>query len=627
MAVPHSLAEPVSGDVYTDLQLSMFEMMQDQGVTCDRALARCGQPIFLPNIPPARRDSDGAPIYYHYAIERGQGFFAVQGSRVWSRMEARREADRLAMEQAAQDRARRAAERAQRAAERGDDVDPVAAFNAAHMIGDLLSRYGYEQQGRSDHWRSRYQTTGSYATRDFDDHWVSLSGSDMAAGIGQVKGEYCWGDAFDLYCHYEHDGNMTAAVRAYGKELRGGPFDPPRSNLDDFNIVTTAAPEQPDLEWPTPVRDVDEESLPRRRWVYAHHHIRSFVSVTASAGGIGKTSLTMVEAASVAIGNPLLGEPVREQTNAWIINLEDPREELELRLAAVKRHYGLTHADLSGRLFMDGEDDLAITLAAETREGVTRNDALLALMTQRIRDNNIGLVILDPFISVHEVNENSNMSIGVVVTMLRKLARDTDAAIHVVHHVRKGNGQDSDIDSVRGAGSMIGAARAARVINRVSADEAARLGIPEIEARGLFSVTDGKANLAPPPDAQVYRRMIGVKLDNDEWVGVAAGYKLPDQWAGMTDRVVNQILDKIDAGPENGEKWSLRTQDKDRWVGRVIMQQKFGDPLNAKTDIQAKAILKKWMEEGLLEEVTYKSENQRKDRKGVVSTARVGEQN
>jgi hypothetical protein len=95
----------------------------------------------------------------------------------------------------------------------------------------------------------------------------------------------------------------------------------------------------------------------------------------------------------------------------------------------------------------------------------------------------------------------------------------------------------------------------------------------------------------------------------------------------MTDRVVNQILDKIDAGPENGEKWSLRTQDKDRWVGRVIMQQKFGDPMNAKTDLQAKSIIKKWVEEGLLEEVTYRSESQRKDRKGVVSTGRVGEQN
>ena len=51
------------------------------------------------------------------------------------------------------------------------------------------------------------------------------------------------------------------------------------------------------------------------------------------------------------------------------------------------------------------------------------------------------------------------------------------------------------------------------------------------------------------------------------------------------------------------------------------------DPMNAKTDIQAKAILKKWMEEGLLEEVTYKSESQRKDRKGVVTSGRVGEQN
>jgi len=116
-----------------------------------------------------------------------------------------------------------------------------------------------------------------------------------------------------------------------------------------------------------------------------------------------------------------------------------------------------------------------------------------------------------------------------------------------------------------------------------------------------------------------------VKLDNDEWIGVAISYKLPDQWAGMTDRVVNDMLALIDQGPEDGEHWSMRPQDKARWAGHVIAGYTFKDSANNKSDAQAKTILKEWMANGLIEEIDYRSSGQRKDRKGVISTGRVGE--
>jgi hypothetical protein len=650
------VAEFLTGEEYVDAQIAIFDLMQEQGITCDPALSRAGQPIYLPNVPPARRDDTGQPEFYHCHLERGDGYLVVKESRVWAGVEFRRRQHQIAEQRAAQERERRQAERAAKRADRPNDVDPVAEFNDRHTIADLLHKYGYEQHGRSNSYRSPHQSSGSYATKDFGTHWVSLSQSDAAAGIGQVKSgdvTICWGDAFDLFCFYEHNGVMKNAVRAYAQELRPDPFEKvnqslPAANddLDDFDYIPneisldaelpneTSIPDANEISssvssgdtWPTPVRPIDEANLPRRRWVYAHHHIRGFVSVTASAGGIGKTSLTMVEAMAVATGRDLVQEPVKERTNAWIINLEDPRSELELRLAAAMKHYDVKHDDIAGKLFMDGEDDIGITLAVENRDGIVQNEALLAFMRDKIKANNIGLVIIDPFVSVHEVNENSNTAIQVVVAMLRKLARETNAAIHVVHHVRKGNGDDATIDSVRGAGALIGAARAARVINKVSAADAAKLGIAEIESRGLFRVDDGKANLAPPADAAVYRRMVGVKLDNGEWVGVAVSYKLPDQWAGVTDRVTNDILALIDKGPEEGEMWSMRPQDKSRWVGRVITEYVFVDPMNNKTEAQAKTMLREWHEKGLIEETTYRSEGQRKERKGVVSNGRVGEQ-
>jgi len=394
--------------------------------------------------------------------------------------------------------------------------------------------------------------------------------------------------------------------------------------------IDTQPPERPtqtDLPdtWPTPVEEINAALLPRRQWVYASTYIRKYVTVTASAGGIGKTSLTAVEALAIATGRNLLNQPVKEQTNVWIVNLEDPLDEMKLRLAAAMQHYGISHADIDSRLFMDAEDTMQMVIAAEGRDGLIQNDALLNFMIRRVRELRIGCVIIDPFVSTHLVNENSNASIQAVVAMFRKLARDTAAAVHLVHHVRKGNGEDSTIDSVRGAGSLIGAARAARVINRLAESKAIELGVPPLEAKGIMRIDDGKANLAPPADAALYARMVGVKLPNDEWVGVAVDFQLPDEWAGMDVKVVNAMLALIEKGPEEGEHYSVRPQDKERWAGHVIMDYPFANPDHRKTEGQAKAILKKWLDTDLLELGEYRSAAQRKDRKGIVSVGRVGE--
>lgn len=398
--------------------------------------------------------------------------------------------------------------------------------------------------------------------------------------------------------------------------------------------VPSAAPPEADEDaaptWPTPLTEFDEMALPRREWVYGTSYIRKYVSVVAAAGGIGKTSLSIVEALSICTGKPLMGETVKEQCNVWNINLEDPRSEMLMRTLSAMKHYGLSKVDVAGKLFMDGEDDIQITLAAEGRDGLTKNDALLNYMRDKIIENNIGVVIIDPFVSTHLVNENSNASIQAVVAMFRDLARQTKASLVLVHHTRKGNGEDANIDSVRGAGSLIGAARSARVINKVSKEDAERLGVSAKEAAGIFRVDDGKANLAPPAEEALYRRMIGVQLDNGEWVGVATPFKLPDEWQGMTDSVTNEILRQINAGParedDSEEYFSSRPQDKARWVGKVITDYPFPKAEDFKTDGQAKAIIRQWLKSGLLEEIEYYSASQRKERKGVAATGRVGDQ-
>jgi|694.fasta_scaffold22801_4 RecA-family ATPase len=652
------LAGALSGADYELAQTALFDLLHANGIHPDGALARCGQPIYLPNVPLAKRNPDLTPIFYQHRIIRAGTLRLDADSAIRQEIDRRLEQYRLAAEQADRARAERERQRAERRQKFPDQVSPVDAFNADHTIEDLFARYQYERRGSSQHYRSRYQTSPSFATQNFVTHWVSLSGSDAAAGVGKSKslGEnsYCWGDAFDLFVHYEHDGDFDKAVRAYGLEISPAKaeIELPENGMDDFDYVAPQAaqeapasaeaddidldsfdtPDAPEAapDWPTLYDMFDEASIEPRRWIYAHHYLRSFVSVLASAGGIGKTSLQIVEALAIVTGRPLLGEEVKERTNVWIVNLEDPLEEIQRRVLAAMRHYGIKPAEVEGRLFVNAGRDFSLKFGIQTREGVLPNTKLVEYLCAKIPEKQIGCVFIDPFVGAHNINENDNMAVNAIVAEIRRVADETKCAIGLVHHIRKGNGEDASIDSVRGAGSLIGAARAARVVNKVSEDDAMKLGVDMDKAKGIFRVDDGKANLAPPADKSTYRQMIGVKIDNGEWIGVCVPFDLPDEWKGMTDAVVNEMLRMIELGPRTDdgsqEYYSIRPQDKDRFAGRVITTFAFDDPAHMKNDGQAKRIIKTWHDKGLIEEFEYRSESQRKDRKGVRPVGRVGEQ-
>lgn len=401
------------------------------------------------------------------------------------------------------------------------------------------------------------------------------------------------------------------------------------NDLPEF-VPTPDASTSPDAAFPTPYDMFDESAVDPRHWLYGRHYLRKFVSVLASAGGVGKTSMQIVEALALCTGRPLLGEEVHERCNVWLINLEDPLDEMQRRILAAMKFYGIKPEEVRGRLFVNAGREFAITFAVQTREGVTPNKALVEYLIKRIPELEIGATFIDPFVGAHMINENDNMAVNAVVAEIRKVADQTNSAIGLVHHIRKGNGEDASIDSVRGAGSLIGAARAARVVNKVTAEAAANLGIDAKTAVGLFRVDDGKANLAPPAVNAVFRRMEGIQIANGDWVGVAAPFKLPDEWGGMDDETVNEMLRMMDLGiadPDgNEEYYSLRPQDKERWVGNIILTYPFDNPDHAKNLGQAKKILQTWQNNGLLEEFEYRSAKQRKDRKGVRSLGRVGEQ-
>jgi len=257
------LAQPIDGDTYSECQLAFFALLEKEGVQPDYVLSRTGQVIYLPNVPPDKLDDAGKPLFYESQIIRGNRFDAT-GDNAITRKAMHDKAERERIEQqVAQEREKRRIERERKLAENPNQISPIDEFNARHTVEDLLLRYGYDRLGSSAQWRSRYQSTKSYATKNFGDYWVSLSGSDVSAGVGSQKGNdkaaYCWGDAFALFCHYDHNDDVEAAVRAYGGEIQAQSLGAKPKVDNDFQPVQQTpdapAPVEADQETPNFVMD------------------------------------------------------------------------------------------------------------------------------------------------------------------------------------------------------------------------------------------------------------------------------------------------------------------------------------------------------------------------------------
>lgn len=247
------LDAPVPFDTWHDAQIAFFRFMEARGIAMDHALARAGQPVYLPNVPPAHksgtplRGDDGKPLYYerHATALDTPGLSLATGNVADGIAAIRRQ--RLLDEQE-RERMRREAERQRANKPQGDGASLIDDFNASNSVADMLAMCGYEQCPRNgDDWKSPQQTSESYATRVMGAKWFSLSATDAASGLGTSHPSGCWGDAFDLFCFWQHGNDRKAALRQLGRERR------------DSNVTYPAAFHAEPPSWMNDIPTYDEQ--------------------------------------------------------------------------------------------------------------------------------------------------------------------------------------------------------------------------------------------------------------------------------------------------------------------------------------------------------------------------------
>lgn len=349
----------------------------------------------------------------------------------------------------------------------------------------------------------------------------------------------------------------------------------------------------------------DPATIPPREWLYGRLYIRGNVSVTVAPGGIGKTSLAIVEALAMTTGKPLLGDKVfgGKPLRVWLYNGEDPQEELDRRIGAAMLHYGITPHDIGGRLFVNSGRDMPLKLAVETPNGGRRlNQPALASLETTLTENRIDVASFDPWVGIHGVHENDNVEIDMVAKALGGVAERARCALGFNHHARKSLAAgETRMEDSRGASALIDAARVGRVLNVMTDQEAAELGIEIGRRFRYFRADDGKANLAPKAEKASWFYMESVDLGNatperpSDFVGVATTWDKPGQFDGVTTSHLLEVQRRLHAESD----WRDNIQS-DMWGGKVVAEVIGLDAEDEADKSKIKKLLRQWKKSGAL---------------------------
>ena len=152
-----------------------------------------------------------------------------------------------------------------------------------------------------------------------------------------------------------------------------------------------------------------------------------------------KSFLALDLAVAVAAGTPCLRRfAVPKPGRVLLYAAEDALHIVRRRLEGICAAAGLAIADLDVQVIT------APTLRLDLEADRARLDRTIATLKPR-------LLVLDPFVRLHRIDENVSGEVAPLLAFLRELQRRHRLAVTVVHHARKGAGNMRAGQALRGS--------------------------------------------------------------------------------------------------------------------------------------------------------------------------------
>ena len=283
----------------------------------------------------------------------------------------------------------------------------------------------------------------------------------------------------------------------------------------------------------------DIANIPPREWLVDHLCLKKYITGLVAPGGVGKSSLALALGISVASNNDILNLGVRKQANVLIINNEDSLDELKRRIAGITTQFGICTSSLEKTFFYKSGYEKKYMLS-EMSEGCQKETAFAADLIKYMLDKEIGLLIVDPFVSTHNAPENDNTAMDQVMSIYRKIAAKTGAAVTLIHHTRKQDTKGSsagNADIARGASAFKDAVRVVATLTPMSKDEAKALTFDAQKRSRHFRLDLAKQNFSPACVNAWWFRMESCLIDNGEHVGVPVPVNLKPLFSNSVSKV------------------------------------------------------------------------------------------
>src|SRR5262249_43051507 len=135
----------------------------------------------------------------------------------------------------------------------------------------------------------------------------------------------------------------------------------------------------------------------------------------------------------------------------------------------------------------------------------------------------------------------------------------------------KGNGGEVTVESIRGASTIVDAPRSCEVVEKMTKDEAEKMGVEPARRKFYFNSFNGKLNFAPPIGEKLWFELKSVDLENafpGDSVGVVTMWTPPSaSLVTLSPGDIEQI--KATVGTEL--KWRKDVRSG-MWVGEAVAQ-------------------------------------------------------
>ncbi len=176
-----------------------------------------------------------------------------------------------------------------------------------------------------------------------------------------------------------------------------------------------------------------------RRWLITGLWSAEAVGIVGGEPKCCKSFLALDMAVSVAAGTPCLRRfPVAHAGRVLLYAAEDALHVVRRRLEGICAAAGVTLADL----------DVQVITAPTVRLDLEVDRASLDETVAKLKPR---LLVLDPFVRLHRVDENASGEVAPLLAYLREMQRHHGLAVAVVHHAKKGGGRIRAGQALRGS--------------------------------------------------------------------------------------------------------------------------------------------------------------------------------